>query len=696
MTSFLKILTLLLASATALVSCSLRDDNRWHRDDALYTARGVEVYPESVVIDGKEYTAIGRGYITNLWLADDSVAGPGSVTLTTPSRMADALWLREMEQKPHNIATPLDIYLGLALIDPVEAMETLRDLAPEGTVSDPAFPVISTNMAWTAAAWEVYCATGSTSWLKEAYSIAKRSLAARLKVLSSSTPPLIYSAPSYLSPLTRGADYYPSWMGTVDLYQSLSLGTNVWLYATLRTLSLMASELSASDTEKYSHQAAALRESINDNFWVPQCSWYGSYLYGPMYPILFPSADNMANPLCVILGIATPEMGRRSVVARPSAPQGFPTICPLPAGADLKFSRSVQSLQVIAAARVSDGVQMLRALGPLWALSMKETSGSTDWIATVIRGLLGITVSPEAMTVNPMIPAHFKEGISLIGLPWRESTLDINLRGAGNKIISFKIDSIASQSPSIPSTLTGHHTVDITLSGNPPLTGATDQSLHADAGGHENSADLLTPEPPRTQWISSKIANILNFDPENTYNLYLNGVLTSAINQRSFTVADTTTTVSALTAISDMNESLATRPHVTASADAEISIPATAITPRRPPLHLIRDRATADRYIELAARHNTRLTFYVNSPRRADYFISIDYTNGTDNTGLRTVEVNGQHAGVLVCPSVTPNNWVKPHPSSVITVSLNEGVNKISLTYMSTTLLLHRINLLRK
>ncbi|MDE6378207.1 MAG: hypothetical protein K2K72_05625, partial [Duncaniella sp.] len=661
-------------------------------------AEGVEVYPESILLDGKEYTAVSPGYITNLWLADTTVstASAAAPVLTSYSRIADALWLREAEQRPILTASTEEIYLSGALLAPAEAMETLRDLAPDGVAGDQLFPEISSNLAWTAAAWEVYCATGSTTWLKEAYGIARRTLAKRLPVLKSPYGGLLYSAPAYLYPLSPGSANYPAWMGAVDVYQSLSLGINTWHYATLQALSLMARELSLPEAERYAKEAATLRESINDTFWVPQHSRYGAYCYGSLYPLLFPAADNMANPLCVILGIATTEMGQRAVASRLSLPKGFPTLYPLPAGADLKYSAPVQALQVIAAARVKDEEQVLSALGPLWAAVLNENVTSSSWTAAMLRGLLGITLSADRLSFAPMLPAHFRDGVSLRGLPWREAVLDINLRGAGSKIISFSVDSVNQSSPTLPADLTGTHTIDITLSGSLTPRAATCHSAQPQGGNNDTGAPLRAPVTPRLQWTNATNCEILNFDPDDSYNLYLNGVLTTIVDSRSISVSDISTIVTALTATDGTVESFTPRPHVSAPADACITIPATAITPRRPPLNLIRDRATADRYIELAARHNTRLTFYVNSPASADYFLSIDYTNGTDNTALRTVEVNGTHAGVLVCPSVTPNNWVKPHPSSVVRVSLNEGVNKISLTYLSTTVLLHRINLLRR
>ena len=92
----------------------------------------------------------------------------------------------------------------------------------------------------------------------------------------------------------------------------------------------------------------------------------------------------------------------------------------------------------------------------------------------------------------------------------------------------------------------------------------------------------------------------------------------------------------------------------------------------------------------------TRLTFYVQAPAEGEYFFNIAYANGTSGTATRTVEVNNSHAGVIVCPDVTHNDWITTRTSSTIRVNLHKGVNKLSLTYVDNTILLHDIYLLKK
>ncbi|WP_286332122.1 hypothetical protein, partial [Duncaniella freteri] len=180
------------------------------------------------------------------------------------------------------------------------------------------------------------------------------------------------------------------------------------------------------------------------------------------------------------------------------------------------------------------------------------------------------------------------------------------------------------------------------------------------------------------------------------YDVYTNGILSESITAPHYTVTDTGTTVIDIVPKISNISGFAAHSHISAPASSRIHIPATAITPRRAPLHLIRNKDIATNYIELAARHNTRITFYVQAPSEGEYFINIGYTNGTAETAIRTLEVNEKYAGTLIFPPVAHNDWISVRTSSTVTATLRAGANKLSLTYAGTTILLNEINLLKK
>jgi len=675
---YILLLPLLLAAAG---SCARTPAGN---EDALYIAGDIEVYPDSIVIDGQQYTAVSRHEITNDWKASQQhpYAAASLPELNSSSRMADALYAKGISHYYDESPSTLDIYLSGALLDPERSMEILHNMAPGGIIHRHGFPLETDKEAWAAAAMEVYLATGSETWLKEAYRIISSTYFKEMPPLQADNG-LIHGLPSYMH---QQKGYTPSWMGPIDEFQVIALGTNAWHYATLNTAAEMARMLKRRAEKEWYAKASETRNAINDCFWVPASSYYGQYLYGALYPILSTSADNFANPLAVILGIATPEMASRLMTSRPMLPEGIPTVYPTPAGEKPAIDPYVQTLQGIAASHTGNEAALLGALGSVWRLSLGEHC-LTEWPALLLRGIIGISLTPEGMAFAPIIPHKLGPGLSLSGLHYRDAVLDITIRGAGDKIASFAIDSLRHHTALITPDLKGHHKVDIVMSGN----------RLSDSPATLNVAQPATAPPmPRIYWSDDRNGKIINFDPATTYDIYINGILSETLNTAKYSVSDTGTAVIDIVPVANGVNGFAPRSHISATPQAHIHIPATAITPRRPPIHLIRNRDTASHYIELAARHNTRLTFYAQAPADGEYFIDIAYSNGTNETAMRTLEVNDSHAGTFICPSVSHNDWLTTRRSSTLRANLRKGVNKLSLTYINSTILLHDIYLLRK
>ena len=417
-------------------------------------------------------------------------------------------------------------------------------------------------------------------------------------------------------------------------------------------------------------------------------------MYGDMYPILSMSADNRANPLSVILGVASPEMGRRLMKSRPTLPDGMPAVYPAINDASAKPAPDLQAMQGIAAAYTKNENAMLEAMGPLWCMTI-DRDDCCAWPGLLLRGLFGLRLHPDGLSVTPFIPDRMPGDKRLSNLRFRDTVLDICIHGSGDKIVSFTVDSIRQERAFIDADISaGHHSIDIVMSGN-SISDRPDNTVITKAA--------LTPPEPKMFWENEREGKILNYDRDAIYDVYQNGIMTECLTGPEYTVTDTGTTVinivptvDNIVPTVDGSGGFSPRPHISATPAARIHIPATAITPRRAPLHLIRNKETATRYIELAARHNTRITFYVQAPSEGEYFISIGYSNGTTETAIRTLEVNGQYAGTMIFPPETHNDWISVRQSSTATAWLRAGTNKLSLTYAGTTILLNEINLLKK
>ena len=87
-------------------------------EDALYMAGDIEIYPDSIVIDGRQYTAVNRSEITGDWAAEPrhTASAASLPALTSSSRMAEALYAKGLSRYHDAPLSPLDIYLSLSLI----------------------------------------------------------------------------------------------------------------------------------------------------------------------------------------------------------------------------------------------------------------------------------------------------------------------------------------------------------------------------------------------------------------------------------------------------------------------------------------------------------------------------------------------------------------------------------------------------
>ncbi len=389
--------------------------------DAIYSSGDIEVFSDSIIIGNVNYTAISPYEITNCWKSTSDTPDP-HITLTSSSLMADALFNKAISTCHHSSPSVTDIYLHGALLDPQRSMEALRSMVDtDGTIHRQGFPIKADKEAWAAAAWEIYCATGSASWLKESYRIINRTLQKEHFTIKADPDGLIHGTPSYMEP---PQNYFPSWMSPVDRFHTICLGTNLWHYATLSVACKMARKLKLYAEREWAAAADRIRNAINDNFWIPSASMYGQYMYGNLYPVLSSSADNRANSLSVILSVASPEMGRRLMESRPTRSYGMPAVSPSINDAAAEPAPDIQVLQGIAAAHTQDEEALLEAIGPLWCMGLDERADA-GWHSLLLRGLLGIRLHPDGLSLSPFIPGKLPGEKRLCGLRFREAVLDI-------------------------------------------------------------------------------------------------------------------------------------------------------------------------------------------------------------------------------------------------------------------------------
>lgn len=663
----------LLALVIVAVGCSRTEE----RESGIYDGGSFKVYADSIIREGTVYRALSDSEITGAWKAPDTAAR--QTRYSSGQLMADALFNKALCES--GTYSPEDIYLSLGLLRPEESMEALRAIAAMPVPDNEYFPSSALDPMWGAAAWEVYCASGSRQWLKEAYDRLTASLERQRKIDSSGVDRLMCGTPRYV---LNPEAYYPEWMDAMDRFTTVNTSVNICRAYSLEIASRMARELRRYAERELQSEADKVSGAVNDRLWLPDRQRYGQCLYGSYYPIVSTISDNRANLLAILFDIATPEMSAAMLESMPLLKEGVPAVYPITAAA-AEISPSVQTMAGLSAAKTRNPLAFRIAASTLWNLALNSRQPA-QWPAMVLKGIFGISLTPEGMSFRPMVTADFPGNKRISGLRYRDALLDIQLNGTGDRVASFTLDSLSTDSPFIPAELSGEHRIVITLSGNDLQPGkVTVQKPSA------------MPEVPKVQWNPEKEARIVNFIPESGYEIYINGTMMECIRSDRYVVTDTGASVVDIVPVgADGFNGFSPRAHICAPSEDRITVNASSVTPRRPPLHFIKDRATATNYIELAARHNTRITCYVNAPSEGEYFLTVGYSNGSTHCALRTLTVNDSDVATIVFPPRRALDWISVYPSTTATVRLKAGTNKIALTYIQGTILLNKISLLRK
>lgn len=663
----------LLALVIVAVGCSRTEE----RESGIYDGGSFKVYADSIIREGTVYRALSDSEITGAWKAPDTAAR--HTRYSSGQLMADALFNKALCEA--GTYSTEDIYLSLGLLRPEESMEALRAIAAMPVPDNEYFPSSALDPMWGPAAWEVYCASGSRQWLKEAYDRLTASLERQRKINNSGVDRLMCGAPRYV---LNPEAYYPEWMDAMDRFTTVHTSVNICRAYSLEIASRMAHELRRYAERELQSEADKVSGAVNDRLWLPDRQRYGQCLYGSYYPIVSTISDNRANLLAILFDIATPEMSAAMLESMPLLKEGVPAVYPTTAVA-AEISPSVQTMAGLSAAKTHNPSAFRIAASTLWNLALNSRQPA-QWPAMVLKGIFGISLTPEGMSFRPMVTADFPGNKRISGLRYRDALLDIQLNGTGDRVASFTLDSLSTDSPFIPAELSGEHKIVITLSGNDLQPGKVTVQKPS-----------VMPEGPKVQWNPEKEARIVNFIPESGYEIYINGTMMECIRSDRYVVTDTGASVVDIVPVgADGFNGFSPRAHICAPSEDRITVNASSVTPRRPPLHFIKDRATATNYIELAARHNTRITCYVNAPSEGEYFLTVGYSNGSTHCALRTLTVNDSDVATIVFPPRRALDWISVYPSTTATVRLKAGTNKIALTYIQGTILLNKISLLRK
>jgi hypothetical protein len=99
----------------------------------------------------------------------------------------------------------------------------------------------------------------------------------------------------------------------------------------------------------------------------------------------------------------------------------------------------------------------------------RQLWSDTAFLSMVIKGLFGMTFHVDGVTFSPNkpFPRNFvpiDETISLLNVKYRESVLDIHVKGFGNRVTSFQINGLPFDDPKIFPSSVGRQIIEIEVS----------------------------------------------------------------------------------------------------------------------------------------------------------------------------------------------------------------------------------------
>ncbi|MCL2551126.1 MAG: glycogen debranching protein [Actinomycetia bacterium] len=417
-----------------------------------------------------------------------------------------------------------------SLLDPALARNTLWsavDKDADGNLQIQQDDQQWDQVIWVTAAWNHYLVTGDRAFLKDAYRTAADTLTIR-EHASTAGYNATYGLFTGASFFNDGIAGYPA--PPADATESVSTGSMPWpgvatgmflstnevYYAAYTNLANMAGRLGlpAAQVSAYRSRAQALKSAINKHFWNQKTGLYNYMLLADGTTGAYQEGTGLA--FALIFGIANPAQARSILAHATEMTWGMPDTYPNWArysddqpgrhnaivwpvvqglwakalarqGAQSAFASETARLARLAQGNsgfweiynghtgvVDGGYQRLGDDVKFhWGSQPDQTWSATAFLDMIDSGVFGLGFGDESLTLAPTLPAGWGD-VTLHGLHYRDATLDIALHGAGTRIRSITLDGRPQHAAAIPASLTGSHTVEVTL------TGAVDQDRDGD------------------------------------------------------------------------------------------------------------------------------------------------------------------------------------------------------------------------
>ena len=374
------------------------------------------------------------------------------------------------------------------------------------------------KVIWILAALHYVQVTGDQPFLKSAYDVSLRTLAAmRSTEYDARTGlfrgPGVYAdgEAAYRDPPfnDKNGDNVFDYPQAADMEV---LSTNSVYYGAYRAAAVMGRKLGAApqETADLDRKAANLRDAIQHILWMPNLDRF-AYLRERDGRI-DSTQEALGEAFAILLGVGSNQQSNAIVRHASATPWGIAcTWPPYPRYRDptnQNFGRHngtiwpfINAFWATAAASVGESSVFAQEFldetklalrsgdfremyhpytgepygglqaGFLWDSVRHQTWSATGYVRMVHEVLFGMHFEDAGIRLQPTIPASLGlHSITLQGVHYRQAVLNITITWTGRRILQCKLDGVAQPEAFIPATLVGKHNVEVVLSSIQPAS----------------------------------------------------------------------------------------------------------------------------------------------------------------------------------------------------------------------------------
>lgn len=635
--------------------------------------------------------------IYNMGLDEMVNAVEPDTTLRTGKEWA-GVWTRDVSYS---------ILLSMAYLQPEASRISLQKKVDsmgriiQDTGSGGAWPVSTDREIWSVAAYEVYKVTGDKEWLRFIYPVVKRSLEDDYKSVYDEGTGLAKGETSFIDWREQS---HPKWMQCADIFNTETLSTSIVHSRAWHVLGEMAEELGDTETaRKAKSQAGRIAKAVNEHLWMPSKGYYGMYLYGRDNLIMNPRAETLGESLAIMWDIANQERAKTITENNPTTPFGvaifYPQIADMPAYHNNALWPWVASWWAMANAKAGNEAGVMQAIGSVFRpaalfctnkenfnldngdIATRLNSSNMLWclsgnLAITHKILFGVDFRKDTLAFHPFVPKALAGTRTLHNFKYRGATLDITVKGHGDKIKAFKVNGRKQQAFILAEKAHGKLNVEITMDDNDI------PAMKVNNVGNRNAP--LTP----ITWLEGKT---LCWNPIEYIHHYV-------VLRDGKRVAETRCTTYDATMPGEYQvigvdgkgiEGFASEPRSTRQL-LKIELPDEGTTVESSEIAHKPDGPvkgyTGAGFVELD-KSSPALNIPVNIDETGEYSISFRYANGNgpvntkNRCAVRTLSVDGKRIGIVVMPQRGKGNWDDWGVTNPLKVLLPQGTHTITLDF---------------